>query len=338
VTATYNSINSAASSSFTVSANTANKLVFITTVTGNQTASSTAAIGPLAVQVQDSYGNPVTNTGSSVTLTLSTSSTGTSGHTPFFTTTSGGSSTSAVTIANGASTSSNFYYSDTLAGTPTLMASGTVNSQAVNGSVGGFTVVAAAANQLAFVQQPSNAYAGTAMSPAVTVQVKDQFGNAVADNNFPITLTSAITVASGATANTNSSGLATFSGITFNTTGLNITLTAAPTNTGTGVTASPASNTFNVTVLVTNGAALTDTASDAGSGVGSVSYYYCSGYIGSCTPSLSNLIGTSSSTSPYTVTWTGQPANGAYRVVAVGADNVDNVSSASSATPVTVGN
>jgi len=38
------------------------------------------------------------------------------------------------------------------------------------------------------------------------------------------------------------------------------------------------------------------------------------------------------------VTWTGQPANGAYRVVAVGTDNVNNASSPSAAFPITVVN
>jgi hypothetical protein len=218
------------------------------------------------------------------------------------------------------------------------MASGTVNSQSVSGTVGGFTVVAAAANQLVFVQGPSNAYVGTAMSPAVTVQVEDQFGNAAPDN-ISVTLTpSAISIASGASASTNSSGLATFSGITFNTTALNVTLTASPTSSGTGVSGSPPSGQFDVTVLVVNGATLTDTASDAGSGVASVSYYYCSGYSVTCTASNWHLIGISTSASPYSVTWTGQPTDGAYEVVAVGTDNVDNVSNASPSTPVTVGN
>ncbi len=83
-----------------------------------------------------------------------------------------------------------------------------------------------------------------------------------------------------------------------------------------------------VSVLVHNGATLTDAASDAGSGVGSVSYYYCPSAnftTLTCTSSTPwTLIGTSSSTSPYSVAWTGQPANGDYVVVAVGTDNVLN--------------
>src|SRR5688572_14481956 len=42
-----------------------------------------------------------------------------------------------------------------------------------------FVISPAAASQLDFVQQPSNAVAGESISPAVTVQLKDQFGNNV---------------------------------------------------------------------------------------------------------------------------------------------------------------
>ena len=98
-----------------------------------------------------------------------------------------------------------------------------------------------------------------------------------------------------------------------------------------------------VSVLVHNGATLTDAATDAGSGVASVTYYYCpSPNFGSlsCTSSTPwTLIGTSSSTSPYSVTWTGQPNNGDYVVVAVGTDNVSNTDNTpSSSIPVTVTN
>ena len=83
-----------------------------------------------------------------------------------------------------------------------------------------------------------------------------------------------------------------------------------------------------VSVLVHNGSTLTDVASDAGSGVASVTYYYCA------SPNFTSLtcsaatpwtrIGTSSNASPFSVTWTGQPANGDYVVIAAGTDNVMN--------------
>ena len=79
-----------------------------------------------------------------------------SGHTPFFTTTSGGTTAGAVTIANGASTSANFYYSDTKAGTPTItLAGATVNTQTVSGTTtNGFTMVPGAPNKLVYNPEP----------------------------------------------------------------------------------------------------------------------------------------------------------------------------------------
>ena len=96
-----------------------------------------------------------------------------------------------------------------------------------------------------------------------------------------------------------------------------------------------------VSVLVHNGSTLTDAASDTGSGVGSVVYYYCPSpnfTVLACTSSTPwTQIGTSSGTSPYSVTWNGQPANGSYVVVAVGTDNVLNAdANPSAAIPVTV--
>ena len=132
-----------------------------------------------------------------------------------------------------------------------------------------FTVQATSTDNLVFVNQPPpNVFAGTPMSPSVTVQVEDQFRHAVSNNGLSVTLSSLVAIASGATASTNSSGLATFLGITIDTTGLGLTLTATPTNTGTGVSASSPSSSFDVTILVTNSHnALSDTSSDTGSGM-----------------------------------------------------------------------
>jgi hypothetical protein len=196
------------------------------------------------------------------------------------------------------------------------------------------TVAAGPAAKLGFVQAPSDAFVGSAMTPAVTVQVQDQFGNPVSQSGVSVTLTpSAGTIASGASASTSGAGLATFSGITINATALGITLSASATGLSTAT-----SSAFNVTVKVTTAsAALTDAASDAGAGVKSVAYYYCAGYVGACTSGT--LIGNSTTSSGgYPVTWTGQPANGAYRVVAVGIDNVNNMSVASASIPVTIAN
>ncbi|WP_432879852.1 hypothetical protein ACQPYH_33955 [Kribbella sp. CA-245084] len=199
------------------------------------------------------------------------------------------------------------------------------------------TLTAGAASKLAFVQGPSNGFAGTAVSPAITVQVQDQSGNPVSGSGTTITLTpSGGAINAGASANTDSSGRATFSGVTINTAVLGLSLTAS----ASGLTSTGPSATFNVTVAVSSGATLTDTTSDgSGSGVKSVAYFFCAGYSGTCTSANWTTIGSSTSAGTnYQVSWTSQPANGAYRVVAVSTDNVTNVSQPSSSTPVTVAN
>jgi hypothetical protein len=126
--------------------------------------------------------------------------------------------------------------------------SATYNSWTNTSTFTGTVTVSATPSKLAIVAQPSNTTAGVAISPAVTVQVEDGSGNPVADNNFSITLSpSSGAIASGAVASTNSSGLATFSAVKINTAATGLTLTAAPTNTGTGISTSAASNSFNVT-------------------------------------------------------------------------------------------
>ena len=326
------------SNTFTVAATTASKLVFTTAPSGSQTVTATAGIGPYVLTLEDSFGNAVTNAGSAATITLNTTSSGTTGHTPFFTPTSGGSSASTITIANGASTTGNFYYSDTKANTSsTLSASGTVNGQGVasspNASV---TTVAGTATQLAFTTQPSNVFAGSTMSPGVVVQLEDGFGNTVSQSGSTVTLgLSAGSIASGASTTTNASGVASFPSVVIDTAGAGLTMSAS------SGAASGTSAAFNVTVLVSNSLnALTDTAADTGSGMHTVSYYYCPGLTGTCTSGTPwTLIGTTSSSGgSWSVSWTGQPTNGSYQVVAVGTDNVGNVSVPSAGVPVTVSN
>ena len=92
----------------------------------------------------------------------------------------------------------------------------------------------------------------------------------------------------------------------------------------------PTPGSFSLPAFITNGQALTNTATDstvngASSGVASVQYFYCSGV--SCTPSTS--IGTGSTGPSYSVSWSSQPADGTYRVMATVTDIAGN--SASSA-------
>jgi hypothetical protein len=83
---------------------------------------------------------------------------------------------------------------------------------------------------------------------------------------------------------------------------------------------------------------LTESASDSGSGVASVSYYYCAGSSGSCTSSNGTLIGSSTNSgTSYSVTWnTPLPADGQYQVVVTATDNAGNTSAASPSTLIGV--
>lgn len=149
----------------------------ITTAALSGIASSTTGIaptgpviGPITVEQQDPFGNPVNASAGGTGVTLASTSAGTK----VFSATSGGSTTASVTIQSGSS-SVNFYYGDTLAGTPTITVSGGLTSDTQ-----GETITAAGAFKLVFGQQPSNAVHATAIAPAVTVQIQDQYGNLTA--------------------------------------------------------------------------------------------------------------------------------------------------------------
>jgi hypothetical protein len=71
---------------------------------------------------------------------------------------------------------------------------------------------------------------------------------------------------------------------------------------------------------IKNGQVLSATASDALSGVASVSYYYCPGT--PCTPST--LIGTSTTGPSYSITWSAMPADGPYQLLARATDVAGN--------------
>jgi hypothetical protein len=275
--------------------------------------------------VQDVFGNTVTSATDQISLTIGSGP-------PGGTFSSGSSTYTNVATSSGVATFTGVALS--LAGTYTLTA---VRSGLTSATSSAIVISAAAASKLAFVQGPSSGFAGTALSPAISVQIQDQNGNPVSASGVNITLTpSAGAINAGSTATTNSSGRATFSAVTIDATAIGLTLIAS----AGGLTSTGASPEFNVTVAVANGALLTDTATDgSGSGVKSVAYYYCTGYSGSCASSNWTAIGSSiTAAGNYQVSWTSQPANGAYRVVAVGTDNVTNTSLPAASVPVTVAN
>ncbi|NEA33837.1 hypothetical protein [Streptomyces sp. SID13031] len=311
------------SAGVTIVASTATKLAFTQQPVG--ASPGIAFTTQPKVTVQDAFGNTVTTDSSVVTLSITSGTPSTGGPGVF---TCGTPTRSAgVTTFSGCqiSTSGIAYKLHAVDGTLAAADSAAFD-------------VTGLASELVYVQGPSSVAAGAAISPAITVQLQDSIGNAVATSGVSVTLAvSAGVIDGGASATTDGAGRATFSSVVINTAAVGLTMTAS----ASGLTAAPASAAFNVTVAVSNGAALTDTVNDgSGSGVKTVSYYYCAGYIGSCTSANWTPIGSSiTAAGNYPVTWSGQPTtNGAYRLVVVGTDNVNNISQASASIPVTVTN
>jgi hypothetical protein len=217
--ATDGALTAAISNSFNVTATAANKLAFVqqptTTTAGN-------AISPaVTVQIQDQFGNP---TSSTATVTISGGGT------------MAGASTTSVAAANGLATFSNLI--PTQAGSFSLSAASTGLTGAISNS---FTVNAAVANKLAFVQQPTTTRAGSAISPAVTVQIQDQFSN-LTSSTATVTISGGGTLAGTSTTSVAAvSGLATFSNLVPTQVG-SFTLTAASSG-----LASATSDSFTVT-------------------------------------------------------------------------------------------
>ena len=99
-------------------------------------------------------------------------------------------------------------------------------------------------------------------------------------------------------------------------------------------------NAFSITsptagASVANGQTISSSPTDPNSAVASVAYGYCPG--SSCTFATSTAIGTATSGPPFSVTWTSQPANGTYTLIARATDPSGNYTD-SSTTTVTVAN
>jgi hypothetical protein len=142
----------------------------------------------VVAQIADASGNSITVQGTG-SVTLTSNPPGIS---------------ATATAESGVATFSNLVL-DT-AGSYTLTASSIGLASTVSNS---FTISAGPAAKLVFSTQPSNGVAGTALSPAVVVQVQDQYGNVVTGSSAPVTVAS---IPAGASVPLNArSGVATFS-------------------------------------------------------------------------------------------------------------------------------
>jgi protocatechuate 3,4-dioxygenase beta subunit len=198
----------------------------VTATPNTITASNGSSTATITVTVKNGSGAPV----SGATVVLSATGTGNTITQP-----------AGPTGANGVATGT---LRSTVAGSKTItatMSGTTANQQPV------VTVNPAAAAALGFSVQPSNANVGQPITPAVQVEVRDQFGNRVtgATNDVTVSLGTNPTGATlgGTTTVAASAGAASFSTLTVDRAGTGYTLAAQ----ATGLTNAPPSSGFNVT-------------------------------------------------------------------------------------------
>ena len=228
------SLTAGTSASFTVNPGAASKLAVTSVNSGSNPTAGTAF--SVVVQSQDSLGNPANVTSASnITLSRATG-TGTLG------------GTLTGTIANGQSqvTVSGVTYTKAESGVSITATQTSGTPSLTAGTSATFTVNPGSGTKLAFGVQPSNASGGTAISPAVTVQVLDS-------NNNLTTSSASVTVAIGnnagggslsGTATVNASnGTATFNNLSINKLGTGYTLTTS----SSGLTGATSTG-FNISV------------------------------------------------------------------------------------------
>ncbi|WP_257455217.1 S8 family serine peptidase [Archangium lipolyticum] len=190
-----------------------------------------ASISPaVKVGLLDAYGNAVTTGSNSVTLAI--------GNNAGSGTLSG---TATVNMTNGVATFSGLSINKIGIGY-TLTASSNGLTSATSPA---FNITPAAASKLAFVTQPSNTPAGSAITPAVRVAIVDTYGN-MTTSSANVTLVLATNPASATLSGTTTvaavSGVATFGNLSLSKLGTGFTLRA----TSTGLT-SIVSSAFDVT-------------------------------------------------------------------------------------------
>lgn len=197
-------VSGATSGSFTVNPDVATHLVF-TTQPGSVTA---GALGSISVSVEDQFGNVLTTDSSNVTMSIGSGNGNLGG-------------TQTVAAASGVATFTNLTI--TKSGGYTLSA---VDAELSGATSNSFTITSGTASQLAITQDTSSTIAGATL-PTLVVSVEDQYGNVVTtdNSNVAVALTGAGTL-NGTKTLAATSGVATFSTLSLNTTGsyaLNIT-------------------------------------------------------------------------------------------------------------------
>ncbi len=210
LSATSSGLSSVTSGSFVVGISAATETMTFTTEPVVGPTKAGATLNTVVITIADKYGNPAA--GSTVTLALS----------------SGTVSTGNLTATTGSSGTAGFSgLSVQKIGTYFLTAtSGSLTAKSTN-----FVISAGSAGQsfFSFVIQPTNVAAGSIVSPSVSVQVADSFGNPLAGVSVSIQTSSGATLSAGTLkVATNAAGLAVFSNLVENLAGTYSLTASAP--------------------------------------------------------------------------------------------------------------
>jgi hypothetical protein len=220
-------LTTATSGSFNVTAGAPASLAFTTQPPATRVAGATFST---SVTILDQYGNRTSST-AAVTVAINNN--------PGGGTLSG---TTTVNAVNGIATFPGLSINKVGVGYTLDATSGALASATSNA----FNITPAAASVLRYGQQPSSSVAGAAIAPAVTVRVEDAFGNLVTISSATISVAignnpGGGTLSGVATSNA-SGGVATFSNLSINRTGVGYTLVATS-----GALTSATSAAFDIT-------------------------------------------------------------------------------------------
>src|SRR6185437_12581533 len=233
LTASSSGLTGATSSNFDITAvpPVATSVAFVQQPTNTDAgANITPAV---TVEIRDQFGARLTTATNSVTLAIGTNPRGG---------TLGGTKTQAA--VNGLATFSGLSIDNAGTGyTLTASSSGLTGATSSNFDI---TAVPPVATSVAFVQQPTTTDAGASITPAVTVEIRDQFGARLTTATNSVTLAIGTNPGSGTLGGTKTqaavNGLATFSGLSIDNAGTGYTLTAS----SSGLTGATSSN-FDIT-------------------------------------------------------------------------------------------
>jgi hypothetical protein len=221
------------STAFDIAPSVATQLAFV--VQPNNTLAGATIAPPVQIAVQDSLGNTVTSATDAITVAIGTN--------PAGGTLSG---TLMANAVNGVAAFADLSIEVAGVGYTLTGSSGTL-TQAVSAA---FDIEVGTGNQLAFFVQPSNTVYGSVVTPAIQVEVQDAAGNRVTGATDQITLLIGTNPSGGFLTGTTAvaavAGLATFSDITIDQSGVGYTLIAL----GSGLV-SATSNAFDITPAAT---------------------------------------------------------------------------------------